>query len=70
MNIPQYGSVKWFNESKGFDFITPENGGNDLFVHFSAIEADGFRTRQENQRVCHTAGSSPKGVQALNVKAV
>ncbi|MCP2041070.1 CspA family cold shock protein [Neisseria sp. HSC-16F19] len=69
MNTQQYGSVKWFNESKGFGFIAPENGGKDLFVHFSAIEADGFRTLQENQRVSYTEGSGPKGPQALNVKA-
>lgn len=44
MSATQFGTVKWFNESKGFGFITPEAGGNDLFAHFSAIESDGFRT--------------------------
>ncbi|MFS6937415.1 cold-shock protein [Neisseria animaloris] len=70
MDTQQFGSVKWFNESKGFGFITPETGGKDLFVHFSAIASDGFRTLQENQRVSYTAGNGPKGSQALNVKAV
>ncbi|MDO5074061.1 MAG: cold-shock protein [Neisseria animaloris] len=70
MDNQQFGSVKWFNESKGFGFITPETGGKDLFVHFSAIASDGFRTLQENQRVSYTAGNGPKGPQALNVKAV
>ncbi|QEY26915.1 cold-shock protein [Neisseria zalophi] len=69
MNTQQFGSVKWFNESKGFGFITPEEGGKDLFVHFSAIESDGFRTLAENQRVSYTSGDGPKGPQALNVKA-
>ncbi|MCS4533185.1 cold-shock protein [Neisseria montereyensis] len=69
MSTQQFGSVKWFNESKGFGFITPEAGGKDLFVHFSAIESDGFRTLAENQRVSYTAGDGPKGPQALNVKA-
>lgn len=69
MNTQQFGSVKWFNESKGFGFITPEAGGKDLFVHFSAIDSDGFRTLAENQRVSYTAGDGPKGPQALNVKA-
>lgn len=69
MSTQQFGAVKWFNESKGFGFITPEAGGKDLFVHFSAIESDGFKTLQENQRVSYTAGDGPKGPQALNVKA-
>ncbi|UOO81626.1 cold-shock protein [Uruburuella testudinis] len=70
MSIQQFGAVKWFNEGKGFGFITPEAGGKDLFVHFSAIESDGFKTLQENQRVSYTPGDGPKGPQALNVKAV
>lgn len=70
MSTQQFGAVKWFNESKGFGFIAPDDGGSDLFVHFSAIEANGFRTLQENQRVCYTAGTGPKGPQALNVQVV
>lgn len=70
MSIQQFGLVKWFNESKGFGFITPETGGQDLFVHFSAIESDGFRTLSENQRVSYVSGAGAKGPQALNVKAV
>lgn len=70
MSIQQFGLVKWFNESKGFGFITPEAGGQDLFVHFSAIESDGFRTLSENQRVSYVSGAGAKGLQALNVKAV
>lgn len=69
MSIQQFGLVKWFNESKGFGFITPEAGGQDLFVHFSAIESDGFRTLSENQRVSYVSGTGAKGPQALNVKA-
>ncbi len=68
MNTQQFGSVKWFNDSKGFGFITPEAGGADLFVHFSEISAEGFRSLQENQRVSYTAGNGSKGPQALNVK--
>ena len=70
MSIQQFGLVKWFNESKGFGFITPEAGGQDLFVHFSAIESDGFRTLSENQRVSYVSGAGAKDPQALNVKAV
>ena len=70
MSIQQFGLVKWFNEGKGFGFITPEAGGQDLFVHFSAIESDGFRTLRENQRVSYVSGVGAKGPQALNVKAV
>lgn len=70
MSATQFGTVKWFNESKGFGFITPEAGGNDLFAHFSAIESDGFRTLKENQLVSFVAGDGPKGPQALNIKAL
>ena len=70
MSATQFGTVKWFTESKGFGFITPEAGGNDLFAHFSAIESDGFRTLKENQRVSFVAGDGPKGPQALNIKAL
>lgn len=64
------GTVKWFNESKGFGFITQENGGPDVFVHFRAIEGDGFRTLKEGQAVSFETEQGPKGLQAANVKAV
>lgn len=63
------GTVKWFNDAKGFGFITPEDGSADLFVHFSAIQADGFKTLQENQRVSFDATTGPKGPQASNIRA-
>jgi CspA family cold shock protein len=61
------GTVKWFNESKGFGFISPEGGGKDVFVHFSAIKADGFRTLAEGQAVTFAVEDGPKGPQASNV---
>jgi CspA family cold shock protein len=61
------GTVKWFNNSKGFGFITPDDGSADVFVHFSAIAADGFRTLQEGQAVTYDVESGPKGPQASNV---
>lgn len=64
------GTVKWFNESKGFGFITPSDGSKDVFVHFSAIQADGFRTLQEGQKVEYETESGPKGPQAAKVKIV
>ena len=62
------GSVKWFNDSKGFGFIAPDDGGADVFVHFSAIAADGFRTLAEGQKVSFEVEDGPKGPQATNVK--
>lgn len=64
------GTVKWFNESKGFGFITPADGSKDVFVHFSAIQADGFRTLQEGQKVEFETENGPKGPQAAKVKIV
>lgn len=64
------GTVKWFNESKGFGFITPADGSKDVFVHFSAIQADGFRTLQEGQTVEFETENGPKGPQAAKVKVV
>ena len=61
------GTVKWFNDSKGFGFITPDDGGKDLFVHFSAIQSNGFKTLEENQKVSYDVTSGPKGDQATNL---
>lgn len=63
------GIVKWFNDSKGFGFITPEGGGEDLFAHFSAIQSNGFRTLAEGQRVSFDVTTGPKGKQAANIRA-
>lgn len=63
------GTVKWFNDAKGFGFITPENGGDDLFAHFSAIQSQGFKTLQEGQRVSFDVTKGPKGDQASNIRA-
>lgn len=63
------GTVKWFNESKGFGFISPTDGGKDVFVHFSAIASDGFRTLAEGQQVSFEVEDGPKGPQAVNVQA-
>lgn len=64
------GTVKWFNESKGFGFITPDNGGDDLFAHFSAIQTRGFKTLKENQKVSFDVTTGPKGKQATNIRPV
>ncbi|MDG9729145.1 cold-shock protein [Ignatzschineria sp. RMDPL8A] len=62
------GTVKWFNESKGFGFITPEDGGADVFVHFSTISGDGFRTLAEGQKVEFEAKESERGLQTVVCK--
>ena len=64
------GTVKWFNDAKGFGFIAPEGGGADLFAHFSAIQSSGFKTLQENQKVEFDVVSGPKGLQAANIKPI
>ena len=62
------GTVKWFNDAKGFGFITPDGGGDDLFAHFSEIQAGGFKSLQENQRVSFEITAGPKGKQAANIQ--
>ena len=64
------GTVKWFNESKGFGFITPADGGKDLFAHFSAIQEQGFKTLKEGQRVSFDVTAGSKGPQASNIRSV
>ena len=66
----RFGTVKWFNESKGFGFITPEGGGKDLFAHFSEIQSAGFKTLQEGQRVEFTVAQGAKGPQATQIRPI
>jgi CspA family cold shock protein len=61
------GKVKWFNESKGYGFITQDDGGSDVFVHFNAIQGTGFKTLAEGQAVSYEVENGPKGPQASNV---
>lgn len=62
------GTVKWFNDAKGFGFITPDDGGEDLFAHFSAIQMSGFKTLKEGQKVQFEVTQGPKGKQASNIQ--
>jgi CspA family cold shock protein len=64
------GTVKWFNEDKGYGFITPDEGGSDLFVHFSGIAGEGFKSLDEGQKVSYEATQGQKGMQAENVSKV
>ena len=66
----QTGTVKWFNEGKGFGFIAPDSGGKDLFAHFREIQAGGFKTLTENQHVQFEVTQGAKGPQASNIRAV
>ena len=62
------GTVKWFNDAKGYGFITPDDGSEDLFAHFSAIQMQGYKSLEENQRVEFEVTQGPKGPQAENVR--
>jgi CspA family cold shock protein len=62
------GTVKWFNEKKGFGFITPDDGGEDLFVHYSNLATEGFRTLSDGQKVEYEAAKGRKGMEATKVK--
>ncbi|QJQ94676.1 MULTISPECIES: cold-shock protein [Halomonadaceae] len=62
------GTVKWFNDTKGFGFISPADGGDDLFAHFSEIQSDGFKSLQEGQSVTFDVTQGKKGLQASNIK--
>ena len=62
------GTVKWFNDQKGYGFITPDDGGSDLFVHYSNIAGDGFKTLEEGQKVQYDAGEGRKGPEAKEVR--
>jgi CspA family cold shock protein len=64
------GAVKWFSNEKGYGFITPEDGSKDVFVHFSGIEGDGYKTLNEGQRVEYTVTQGQKGPQATGVRAI
>jgi CspA family cold shock protein len=62
------GTVKWFNDTKGYGFISPDDGGDDLFAHFSEIQAEGFKTLQDGQKVTFEVTQGKKGLQASNIR--
>lgn len=70
MSNKVFGTVKWFNDAKGFGFIAQENGGQDVFAHFSAIKGDGFKTLAEGQKVSFILGEGKKGPQAEEIEAI
>jgi CspA family cold shock protein len=65
----EFGIVKWFNNEKGFGFITPETGGKDLFAHHTDIVGTGYKSLEENQRVSYETAQGPKGPQAKNIQS-
>jgi len=69
-NGTETGTVKWFNDGKGFGFIAPETGGKDLFAHFKEIRGDGFKSLTEGQRVTYEVTQGQKGLQASNIRVI
>jgi CspA family cold shock protein len=69
-NSTETGTVKWFNDGKGFGFIAPETGGKDLFAHFKEIRGDGFKSLSEGQRVTYEVTQGQKGLQASNIRVI
>ena len=69
-NSTETGIVKWFNDGKGFGFITPETGGKDLFAHFKEIRGEGFKSLTEGQRVTYEVTQGQKGLQASNIRVI
>ncbi len=68
MSMSTQGTVKWFNAEKGFGFIAPDDGGQDVFAHYSAIQSGGYRSLEENQRVEFEIAQGPKGLQAEDIR--